>query len=80
MNSGTLKSIILIGSLLFIMFFFVWFFGSIAEITSDVFLKNIFKSFHESALYSLILAIVLIVFVILAFLYYKRNDEFRLSA
>jgi len=80
MNSGTLKSIILIGSLLSIMFFFVWFFGSIAEITSDVFLKNIFKSFHESALYSLILAIVLIVFVILAFLYYKRNDEFRLSA
>jgi flagellar biosynthesis protein FlhB len=80
MNSGTLKSIILIGSLLFIMFFFVWFFGSVAEVTSDAFLKNIFKSFHESALYSLIVVIVLIVFVILAFLYYKRNDEFRLSA
>jgi len=80
MNNNISKSIILIGSLLFIMFFFVWFFGSIANVTSDVFLKNIFESFHESSLYSLIVVIVLIVFVILAFLYYKRNDEFRLPA
>jgi len=83
MNGNISKIIVLIGSWFFVMFFFVWFFGSIANVTSDVFLKNIFESFHKGALYSLILVIIVLiglVVIFLVFLYYRTSDESSLPA
>jgi len=66
-----LKGILLLGALLFILFFFVWFFRTATNVTSDIFLKNIFESFYKNALLSLIMILLFLVFVVAVLFYYK---------